>query len=530
MSTANPTAGSLFVTLYKTGGGSVITPAIPIFATDVGKTMVLHIQADGTAARVCLNGKERLSGTAMADTNKPPAGAAAIQIGKSDLGGAASGDFALLDLAYTPTLLTMSQVDADAAAIMSRRARLSFPTMPGTTLEYDARDLAASPTTWVPKIGTGTLTKNGTVSVNTETAVTWVRNAGNIMAVGDSQIRNSFYDPFVGAQFQGIEDKFIADGWHYDYVGPFSDGWGTGADPLVQTHHRGVSGETAAICHAGDGGSLLTLAAYLALYRPCWVLLGHLTNDFGADLVNQATAGARMQSLIADVVSSCPWAKAWLWTLAVPHGPLYAATAAQFTTWNTNLPHSRRQRGAVFQHRRPGQGPDGRSAHLRWVDGLRRVLGGDAVGSRLRADVQRDRRIYLGGVMDWTPILAGIGSSLVTGGVIAGVAQYIKARAKNVEAEAKAVEAGAAAHDREVTAKIQLVEAKAKATKAEAEMDAYMVKRVEELEKKVELCESAHGTCEAALASQATLIRQMQGDLDTLFVKSGLTPRDRTAT
>ena len=136
--------------------------------------------------------------------------------------------------------------------------------------------------------------------------------------------------------------------------------------------------------------------------------------------------------------------------------------------------------------------------------------------------------------MDWTPIIVpavtGVGGALA--GFTPSIKRWLDARAKRVENEAEEVTARSKARDAEVTAKVKLVEAQAEATKAEAQMDAATAKAIEVMQTDIKQCREEHEKCEAALAdlrrwTQGEL-KQLQGDLDTLFVKSGLTPRDRT--
>ena len=335
LSSANPTAGAIFLTCYLAGGTSKVSAGIQIVAADVGKTIVVHATADSSFLRVFLNGCEQGTGVSTGLAPAAPAAGDALYIGKYS-GGSPSGDFALMDLSYSPTVLTPAQIDADAASIMGRRAKLAFPTMPGTTKQWNAIEYSGG-ANWAPRVGTGTLAKNGTIASNTESSISWVRNLGRIMWCGDSQVSDGFYT-IKAAEWNALTQYFIANAIRYVLVGPATAGWNGGPNALVSPAHRGASGETAANADTGTLWSSTTFAGFHTTYRPRISMVAFGTNDLGADLVSPATVRTRMETLFTAARSTAPWVHLLTRSLPVPHGPMYLASAADFTAYNAAGP------------------------------------------------------------------------------------------------------------------------------------------------------------------------------------------------
>jgi hypothetical protein len=336
ISTANPTAGAIFCTIYLAGGTSKVTVAIPLKASSVGKWIVFHFTADGTAARAYMNGRERGVGTATGLAPAAPGVGDQLYLGRWS-GGDPSGNFAFSELSYTPTVLTPAQIDADAHAIMRRPQKLIFTAMTGTTLQYVAADYNGG-ASWAPRIGVGTLTKNGTVTLNPETLIGWTRNVGRIMQSGDSQTKDGFYT-IKGAEYNAIQQKMDADGWYYEWCGPSSAGWTGGPNPMTLPLHRAEQGETAAQAATGIplwGG--IAFNTFYSTYRPALSCIVFATNDLGADLVTAAVAWTRSVTLFNLALTGAPWCHIWTRSISVPHGPLYITALAQFQSYNSTLP------------------------------------------------------------------------------------------------------------------------------------------------------------------------------------------------
>lgn len=139
--------------------------------------------------------------------------------------------------------------------------------------------------------------------------------------------------------------------------------------------------------------------------------------------------------------------------------------------------------------------------------------------------------------MPWyATVLMSVGGTLVTGGVIAAVAQWIKARAKKVEAEADALktEADTSAETKkaEVTAKVKLIEAEALEKKTDAEMDAAFLEefkeykgKVDTLEREIAECRADHAKCETDRTAEKLAREELQARVEVLEMKNGLTTK-----
>lgn len=133
----------------------------------------------------------------------------------------------------------------------------------------------------------------------------------------------------------------------------------------------------------------------------------------------------------------------------------------------------------------------------------------------------------------WTPIITAAGGIIV--GLTPSAKSWLDARTKRIAAEADAVkvraDTDAKATTAEVTAKVKLVEAQAEATKAEAEMDAVTAEAIRGMRADIEQCREDRAKCEAALADQKRWtqgeIARLQGEIELLFAKTGLTPREQ---
>ncbi len=143
-----------------------ISPLYTITAGDVGELLVVHAHAGAGGVHLYVAGAE--VGAGSGGTITPTAtGAESIVIGRyPHAGGLSEGGHAgVVSLCTSPTVMTPSEIAADAAAIMSSGSRLVLPTMPGEDVRYVAFDAKPSGGNWPDRDGNNaTLTENGSVS------------------------------------------------------------------------------------------------------------------------------------------------------------------------------------------------------------------------------------------------------------------------------------------------------------------------------------------------------------------------------
>jgi hypothetical protein len=158
--TGNGTTDSISVIMGNAGWAE--TPRHVFVAGDVGDLFVLHAWVDGSLMHLAIGGAEVGAGTAFAGALGNPA--EAITLGRyPHAGGFANQHVGIVSLCTSPTAITLPQVAADAAAIMSSGTRLVLPRLPGEDMRYVAADALAGP--WAPRTGSSTLTENGSVTV-----------------------------------------------------------------------------------------------------------------------------------------------------------------------------------------------------------------------------------------------------------------------------------------------------------------------------------------------------------------------------
>ena len=157
--------GTTISALFGGSGGYAISPAYTITSGDLGKLMVVHAWCD-TVAHLAIGGAEVGSGSS-AVTVTTPASTARPTVGRFQHGAGYGADpgVRVLCVCQGDTAMTLPQVAADAAAIMSRSRGLVYPSLPGEVLRYVASDLVTS-TDWHDRDGDDhTLVRTGTPTV-----------------------------------------------------------------------------------------------------------------------------------------------------------------------------------------------------------------------------------------------------------------------------------------------------------------------------------------------------------------------------
>jgi hypothetical protein len=141
------------------------SPRHTFAAGDVGDLFVLHGWVDAGGLHMAIAGAEIGTGTpTIACTD--PGGTNRVTLGRYQYaGGLSCPHVGIVSLCASPTAMTLSQIAADAAAIMSSGSRLVLPTMPGEDMRFVAFDAEPSGGDWHDRDGDDcTLTENGAVS------------------------------------------------------------------------------------------------------------------------------------------------------------------------------------------------------------------------------------------------------------------------------------------------------------------------------------------------------------------------------
>lgn len=160
------TVGASIQALWGGSGGLAVTPSYTITAGDVGKLMVVH-SWDDTVGHLAIAGAEIGSGSS-AVTVTQPASTARFTIGRfqHNSGYACDPGISVVAVTLGSVAMTLSEVAADAAAIMSRRRGIVIPAFTGELYRYVANDVQ-TPGDWHDRIGDDcTLTMTGSPSVS----------------------------------------------------------------------------------------------------------------------------------------------------------------------------------------------------------------------------------------------------------------------------------------------------------------------------------------------------------------------------
>ena len=153
------------IMLVACGSGNKISPAFQFSPTDLTQLFVLHGTVDSSFVRLYINGVEIGSGTATGVANTPAQSTEFMTVGRHRSTGLSNSHIAVAALHLSPTTMDAAAVAADAASIMSRTSRLSFPALPGQDVAYVASDLVTS-TDWHDRSGdNATLTRNGSITL-----------------------------------------------------------------------------------------------------------------------------------------------------------------------------------------------------------------------------------------------------------------------------------------------------------------------------------------------------------------------------
>lgn len=142
------------------------SPRHTFVSGDVGSIFVLHAWCDSGGVHMAIGGAEVGTGSGSTITVTDPSTGAAPTIGRwQHATGYSNPHIGVINLSATATVLSLAEIAADAASIMARGVRLSFPFMPGEDMRYVARDIVAT-SSWHDRIADdATLTETGSVTV-----------------------------------------------------------------------------------------------------------------------------------------------------------------------------------------------------------------------------------------------------------------------------------------------------------------------------------------------------------------------------
>lgn len=147
--------------------GWAISPLHTVTAGDVGDLLAVHAHAGAGGVHLYIGGAEVGTGSGGTITPTNP-GSESVVIGRYPHAGGLSegGHCGVVSLCTSPTVMTPSEIAADAAAIMSSGSRLVLPTMPGEDVRFVAYDIRTDSSSWHDRDGdNATLTLTGSVSV-----------------------------------------------------------------------------------------------------------------------------------------------------------------------------------------------------------------------------------------------------------------------------------------------------------------------------------------------------------------------------
>lgn len=160
-------ASTISVVMGGSLSGWQVSPTYTVQAGDIGELFVLHTWPSAVdGVHMAIGGAEVGAGSGSPIITTEPAAGDLLTLGRyQHAGGFGCPHIGIVSLCASPTVMTLPQIAADAAAIMASGRTLVLPTMPGEDMRFVAYDARPDGGNWRDRDGDDcTLAENGTVT------------------------------------------------------------------------------------------------------------------------------------------------------------------------------------------------------------------------------------------------------------------------------------------------------------------------------------------------------------------------------